>query len=233
MNRPWPGVQLEGGDTLRTTSVMTIYLLPGIGCDHRLYDRIDLAGLDVVKLDWPEFPKGCTLATIAQELSGQVNANEPHILAGVSMGGMVAQELAAITKPVKVVLISSWTGPNEWPLLARAGSAFQLHRSITHFTMWATWPIKRVLGRRDRETDRLLWEMACKETAHKIRIGTGAILRWKGSPWNGPLARIHGDADLVVPMRFPVDQVVRGGAHIMVLTQAEEVSSALRAAVTA
>lgn len=212
---------------------MKVYLLPGIGCDHRLYDRIDLPGMDVVKLTWPDFAPGCTLASIAQEMSKSVRTGEPHILAGVSMGGMVAQELAAITNPVKVVLISSWTGPTEWSLLARTGSSLQLYRSITHFTMWVTWPVKRILGQRDRVTDRLLWDMACAETARKIRIGTGAILRWKGSPWKGPLVRIHGDNDSVVPMRFPVDHVVRGGAHIMVLTRAEEVSRALRAALTA
>ncbi len=212
---------------------MKVYLLPGIGCDPRLYDRIDLSGIDVVKLAWPDFPPGCTLASIAEEMSRKVRKDEPHILVGVSMGGMVAQELAEITKPVKVVLISSWTGPGEWSLLARAGSAFQSYRSITHFTMWATWPVKRILGRRDRATDRLLWEMACEETARKIRIGTGAILRWKGSPWKGPLMRIHGDSDVVVPMRFPVDHVVRGGPHIMVLTRAEEVTRLLRLALNA
>lgn len=212
---------------------MKVYLLPGIGCDARLYDRIDLTGLDAVKLSWPPFPPGSTLASIAEAMRPQIHADEPHIIAGVSMGGMVAQELAALTKPEKVVLISSWTGPREWSLLARSGSAFQLYRSITHFTMWATWPIKRILGQRDRATDRLLWEMACQETARKIRIGTGAILRWKGSPWKGRVVRIHGDADRVVPMRFPVEYVVRGGAHIMVLTRGEEVSRLLRAALTA
>jgi pimeloyl-ACP methyl ester carboxylesterase len=212
---------------------MKVYLLPGIGCDHRMYDRFDLEGLDVHKLDWPPFPKGCTLAEIAQAMSAEVDTNGPHILAGVSMGGMVAQELAAITKPVKVVLISSWTGPQEWPLHARLGSSLRLHHLITHFTAWATWPVKRVLGRRDRATDRLLWEMARKETVRKIRNGTGAILRWKGSPWTGTVVRIHGDKDRVVPMRFPVDHVVRGGAHIMVLMRAEDVSRALRAALTA
>ena len=212
---------------------MKVYLLPGIGCDHRLYDRIDLTGINAVKLDWPEFPPGCSLPSIARELSAHVKADEPHILVGVSMGGMVAQELAAITRPVKVVLISSWTGPDERSLLARAGSAFQLYRSITHFTMWATWPAKRILGQRDRATDSLLWEMACKETARKIRIGTGAILRWRGSPWKGPTVRIHGDNDRVTPMCFPVDHVVRGGPHIMVLTRAEEVSRLLRSVLSA
>ncbi len=211
---------------------MIIYLLPGIGCDERLFDRIDLGGYHIVKLRWPDFPKGCTLADIARELSAHVDATVPHVLVGVSMGGMVAQELASITKPEVVILVSSWTGPHEWPMFVRISARLGLHAFITHFTMWLTWPVKRTLGRRDRSTDKLLWEMACAQTARKIRRGTGAILRWKGSTWKGPLVRIHGDGDRVIPLRFPVDHIVEGGAHIMVLMRAEEVSRLVCAAIS-
>ncbi len=212
---------------------MIVCLIPGIGCDHRLFDRIELKDQRVVKLHWPDFPKDCTLADIARDMSAHVDMNEPHILVGVSMGGMVAQELAMITKPKKVIIISSWTGPHEWPLLVHLSARLHAHMLITRFTKWISWPVKRMLGFRDRATDKLLWEMANAETARKIRRGTGAILRWKGSTWKGPLVRIHGDRDRVIPMRFPVDHVVRGGAHIMVLTRAEEVSRLLREAITA
>lgn len=208
---------------------MTVYLLPGIGCDHRLFDRLDLAGLDVVKLDWPDFPAGCALADIAQALQPQVDTTRPHVLVGVSMGGMVAQELATLTRPERVVLISSWTGPQEWPAHVRAGAQLGGHRLIGRFTMWATWPLKRMLGDRDRATDRLLWDMARAQTAAKVRRGTAAILRWKGSPWTGPLTRIHGDHDVVIPLRFTVDHRIAGGTHILVLTRAGEVSRILRA----
>ena len=212
---------------------MTIYLIPGIGCDQRLFDRISTDGHDVIKLEWPDFPIGCTLADIARDMSTRVEATKPHILIGVSMGGMVAQELAAITKPEKVILISSWTGPQEWPMAVKVAALLRAHHLISHFAMWLTWPIKRTLGWRDGATDKLLWDMANKQTARKIRRGTGAILRWKGSPWKGKLVRIHGDRDQVIPLRFPVDHVLLGGAHIMVLTQAEEVSRLLRKAITA
>ena len=41
---------------------MKVYLLPGIATDHHLFDRLDLNGLDVVKLDWPRFRR-CLLYT--------------------------------------------------------------------------------------------------------------------------------------------------------------------------
>ena len=210
---------------------MTIYLLPGVGTDHRLFDRIDLKGYKAVYLDWPPFAKGCTLQSIAKLMVDQIKKDEPHILVGVSMGGMVAQELAAITEPEKVILISSWTGPHEQPPHVNIAKKLALSNLIDHFTMWATWPIKRVLGDRDRETDQLLYRMACDASAIKIRHGVQAIMRWQGSPWKGRVIRIHGDKDVVTPLRFPVDHVVKGGPHIMVLTRPKEVSELIRVAI--
>ena len=94
---------------------MDVYLIPGLGADHRLFGKLELPGHAVHPLDWPEMPSGSSLADFAKALAPDVDASKPHALIGVSMGGMVAQELAALTKPEKVVVISSWKGPKEMP----------------------------------------------------------------------------------------------------------------------
>lgn len=210
---------------------MTIYFLPGVGCDRRFFSRIALPGHEMVMLEWPPFPKGCTLAGLAAVMRSGVDETKPHMLAGVSLGGMVAQELAVLTKPEKIILISTWTGPHEWPWYVYMIRSLGLTWLIGSFTMWATWPFKRILGRRDRIADKLLWDMAKKQTAAKIRRGAEAVLRWKGSRWEGPMARIHGTNDLVIPIKFPVDYPVRGGAHIMVLNRPDEVARCIQAAI--
>lgn len=212
---------------------MKLYLLPGVGCDGRLFDRLDLSGVDVVRLNWPRFEADDTLPRIAARMRDAVRADEPHVIAGVSMGGMVAQELAVLTRPRKVVLISSWTGPQEWNLLARVNARLGLHRVIREWSVRAAWPVKRLIDRREEAIDRLLWTMAREQGAAQLRRGTAAIMRWKGSTWDGPLVRIHGDRDIVTPLRFPVDHLVKGGQHVMVLTRAEDVSRLLRSALTA
>lgn len=206
---------------------MTIYLLPGMGCDARLFERLQLNGFEVVNLEWPSFGPRDTLEDIAGRMAAEVRSVEPHVLVGVSMGGMVAQELALFTKPRKVVLISSWTGPQEWPAHVRLGARLGMHRIIRDWTMHASWPLKRLMDPREGPVDRLLWDMAKKQSARQLRNGTGAIMRWKGSRWTGPLVRIHGDKDIVTPLRFPVDHVVKGGQHVMILTKAAEVSALL------
>lgn len=209
---------------------MTLYLLPGVGCDKRLFERLALPGIDVVYLEWPPFTKGCTLKELAATMRSGVDETKPHVLGGVSMGGMVAEELALLTKPEKVILISTWTDPREFPIYDRLAGMLGLTWIIGSFTMWAAWPLKRILGQRDRKTDRLLWDMAKRQTSAKIRHGVEAVLRWKGSRWKGPVARIHGSNDHVIPLRFPVDQIVVGGAHIMVLERAQEISDFILAA---
>ncbi|MEO7082560.1 MAG: alpha/beta hydrolase [Flavobacteriales bacterium] len=210
---------------------MLIYLLPGIGCDKRLFSRIELPGHEVKVLEWPPFPEGCTLAELAAVMRVNVDETRPHILAGVSMGGMVAEELALLTKPEKVLLISSWIGPQEWPWHVHVAKFLHLSWVVGSFTMRLTWPLKRILGPRPKEIDQLLWEMAVKQTAEKIRRGLDAILRWEGSKWKGPLVRIHGDNDHVIPKRFPVEHLVHGCEHIMVLTRPKEVSRAMLEAI--
>lgn len=203
---------------------MTIYFLPGVGCDKRLFSRIKLPGHEMVMLEWPPFPKGCTVEELAAEMRSGVDETKPHMLAGVSLGGIVAQELAVLTKPEKVILISTWTGPKEWPMQVRVAKLLGSSWVIGSFTMWATWPFKRFLGQRDRVTDQLLWDMAKKETAAKIRHGVEAVMRWKGTRWKGAVARIHGTNDHVIPLTFPVDHAVKGGGHVMILTRADEIS---------
>ncbi|MEO8733802.1 MAG: alpha/beta hydrolase [Flavobacteriales bacterium] len=206
---------------------MTVYFLPGVGCDKRLFSRMELPGHEVKFLEWSPFPKGCTLEELAKTMRADVDATQRHAIAGVSMGGMVAQELALMTKPEKVILISTWTRPKEWPWHVHLADLLGLSWMIGSFTMRATWPLKHMLGRRPRDIDRLLWDMATEQTAAKIRRGLEAVMHWKGSGWEGPTVRIHGDADHVIPIRFPVDHVIHGGEHIMILTRPKEVSSAI------
>ena len=206
---------------------MLVYLLPGIGCDERLFSRLHLPGHEVRVLEWPPFPRDCTLAGLAAEMARQVDAAQPHVLAGVSMGGMVAQELGVLTAPAQVVLISTWTGPQEWPWHVRWAKRLHLWNLVRERSMRWVWPLKRYLGPRPKEIDQLLWDMAVSQGAAKIRNGLKAVLRWQGSPWKGPVFRIHGDNDHVIPLRFHVDHVVKGGEHIMVLTKAGEVGRAV------
>jgi pimeloyl-ACP methyl ester carboxylesterase len=204
---------------------MNVYLLPGLACDRRLFQGFDLRGHEVHHLEWPRVELHHSLSDIAGMLLDRIDPTQEHVLVGVSMGGMVAQEMALRSTPQKVVLISSVTGPHEWPPLLHASRRLKLHYLINDFTMRSTWPLRQWLKKGDPEIAKVLFDMAVKQTAPQIRTCVDAILRWKGAAYKGPLVRIHGDRDTLLPMRFPVDHVVPGGTHVMTITRPREICS--------
>ncbi len=204
---------------------MKVYLLPGVACDRRLYGGMVLEGHEVKVLEWPWIGPKDSLKDIADKLKDEIDPQQEHVLVGTSMGGMVAQELALITSPKKVVLISSMTGPQEWPPLLRFSKWFRLHWLITDLTMRATWPIRQWWNKGDPKITEVLFAMAVKQTAPQIRASVAAILRWQGSKWKGPMVRIHGDRDTLLPLRAPVDHLVKGGSHVMVISRPKEIAA--------
>ena len=203
---------------------MKVYLLPGVACDRRLFAGFKLQGLNVEVIEWPVISPEHSLADIAGMISDRIDRESDHVLVGVSMGGMVAQELAMITRPRKVILISSITGPHEWPPLLHVSRRFRLHNLITDLTMRSTWPIRQWWNKGDPKIAKVLFDMAVKQTAQQIRYCAGAILRWPGAKYEGELIRIHGDRDTLLPLRFPVDHVVRGGSHVMMISRPNEIA---------
>ncbi len=207
---------------------MNVYLLPGVACDRRLFEGYALRGHTVHPLEWPYIERHHTLADIAKNLREQIDPHKEHVLVGVSMGGMVAQELALLTAPAKVVLVSSVKGPQEWPPLLHASKRFRLHYLINDFTMRSTWPIRQWWKKGDPKVAEVLFDMACRQTAQQIRVSVDAILRWQGARYKGPMVRIHGDRDTLLPLRFPVDHVVRGGTHVMAIARPKEINMLLQ-----
>lgn len=216
---------------------MHLYCLPGLGTDHRLFERCDFGDQPITRFDWPEMPVGSTLADYARHFAALIDASEPHVLIGTSMGGMVAQELAAFTRPRLVVIISSWKGPQERPwyltMLGRLGA----ERLVNRFFLERFVPTVRVmrwkLGLEDKDAQVHVMRMMERWSPQQLRVMIHACLTWHGAPVQH-LVHIHGDRDALMPLRLIHDpRTVRGGTHLMVLTRAAEVSTLVREAISA
>lgn len=215
---------------------MHIYLIPGLGADHRLFGRLELPGHEVYCIDWPEMPAGSTLQDFAEAIAGRIDPGVPHVLVGVSMGGMVAQELAAITHPVLVIIISSWKGPQEMPWSLRLLRGTHPESILSQSILKQALPLVRwEMGVEEPEEVALFDRLMALHPVEQLKRQINACLTW-----NGPavpvrsITHIHGDRDRLMPISHVKDAVlIKGGSHFMVYNKAQEVGEAVKATLRA
>ena len=205
---------------------MDLYLIPGLGADHRLFSRLQLPGHTVHYLDWPSMPAGSTLKDYASKLAKQVDPTRPHALVGVSMGGMVAQELAAITNPVRTIIISSWKGRQEMPMHIRILNGTHPERVLTPAVLKQTMPLARwQMGVEAPEDVALFDELLHVHPLDQLKTQINACVCWEGTERPvKDLVHIHGDHDRLMPItNVKGVRKVPGGSHFMVLAQPKAV----------
>jgi pimeloyl-ACP methyl ester carboxylesterase len=209
---------------------MLIYSIPGVAADPRIFRNLRLPVHELRHLELPLMEEDDTIRDQAMALRSSISEDVPHMILGMSMGGMIAQELASITSPHRVVIISSWKGPEEMPAPLK--------------TMRGTHP-ERVLSEKliDRILPFLFWQMGAESEddrelirsfvhttpVEQIKRQIDASLNWDGpaSPVKD-LLHIHGDNDHLMPIGEIKDPIpVKEGGHIMVYNKAAEVSRAI------
>ena len=82
-----------------------LYCISGLGADHRLFAHIAVPGYELVDVPWLPFPRTDTMATYAMKLAATMPDDAPII--GLSLGGMLATEIAKRSPQRRVVIISS------------------------------------------------------------------------------------------------------------------------------
>jgi pimeloyl-ACP methyl ester carboxylesterase len=204
---------------------MVIYLIPGLGVDHRVFSKLSLEGHDVRYIRWLVPHPHEKLKDYAMRLAEQIDASVPFALVGFSFGGMCATEIAKVLKPEKLILISSAKGDDELPWNIKLMRFIPAHRYAPE--SWyrrMAWTLKWFYGIRGREQGRLFYEMIHSMPKGYRRWASNCIINWRNRDHVKTL-HIHGDRDVVIPYRNIKNAVlVKGGTHFMLLNRAEEIS---------
>ena len=212
---------------------MKVFLVPGLGYDHRIFQRLNLDFHDVVILNWIEPRKNESLADYAQRMfDGLLPEHDKVVLIGHSFGGMICQALASRQKVEEVVLISSVRSRSEIPLIFKLVSPLGLHHIFTKELCIKT--LKYWGGAHGFETEaekNLFKGMVGAQSNTFLQWALNMLSQWKAPKLipNTGLFQIHGTDDRT----FPFDKiltpsfVVQGGSHIMVYKEPESIKSAL------
>jgi pimeloyl-ACP methyl ester carboxylesterase len=206
-----------------------VYFISGLGADRSIFKHIQLPShCKPVFLDWISPVKNESLADYALRLSKKIDPAEKFSLIGLSMGGMIAVEIARHFNPLHVVLISSVPSSQHLPKYYHYLGILKLHKFLPISLFQKGALLKRLFTTETAEDKRMLKVMIRKTDVHFIRWGLEAILTWKNEKVPQNIIHIHGTHDEILPKRFtkPTHTINKGG-HLMVMNRAGEINRIL------
>jgi len=206
-----------------------VYFIPGLGADKSVFRNIRLPQhFQPVYIEWIQPQKAESLTSYAGRLGQQIDNGETFILAGLSFGGMLAVELAKISKPVFLVLISSIGASNELPGYYRVASRFRLQDFLPVSFFKSAALIKRLFTAETPEEKNMLRKMIHDADPAYIHWALNAILNWKSETLPANYIHIHGAGDELLPLKYThATHVLKGGGHLMVMNRAQEINAIL------
>ncbi len=208
-------------------SKTVIYLIPGLGADYNLYNNLKLdSSYDTihVKRIMPE--KHETLKAYSERISNQIDTTNKFILVGVSLGGMIATELAENLNPEKVIIISSAKNRNELPWHYKFMKVVPINKIIPAGFIKMCSFVAQPLVEPDRNKEKETFKQMLKDVdAKTLKRSINLIINWDRDNNYYPIAHIHGTKDHTLPIKnVSAEYIVDKGSHMMILTQGSDLS---------
>ncbi|MGZ3839721.1 MAG: alpha/beta fold hydrolase [Flavisolibacter sp.] len=208
---------------------MKIYFISGLGADSRIFKNIVLPpGFEAVYLDWIPPHKKESLSAYALRLAAGINTGEEFSLIGLSLGGMMAVEIALRYQPRHTILVSSVPLSEQLPFYYRALGGLRLHHLVPVPLMRKMSFARRIFGPVSRADGVLLENMIRQMDVSFVRWAIDAILKWENRKVPSGLVQIHGEADEILPLRLiQSEHIIPKAGHIMILNRASEINEIL------
>lgn len=204
----------------------TVYLIPGVGANDKVFQNLDFKNYEVVHLKWPKHKKDESIESYVKKLLPQIKKDTQPILIGMSFGGIVAIELAKLIQPYKTILLSSIKTYHERPLKIFFLNTIKFHRLVSgklvlQFRFWLQW----LLGKLTREDFELIEEMIGEANIEFNEWAVDRVIHWRNEEVPDNVVHIHGNSDRIFPSYYIKDVIwIKGGTHFMVVNRAKEIS---------
>jgi len=209
---------------------MKIYLFSGLGADGRLFQNLKpVPGYTYVPLPYVAPASAKTLADYADLMIEEYQFEMPCILGGVSIGGMIAQEIAQKINPEKLILISTLRYSYELPAIFKLGDNKLMKSLLAKPILEVVATIGDKFTIKSQKGRKLFYEMLRDSKGAFMKFGAGVVLGWQPPVAKVPVIRIHGTNDRVFPLsRIKECIPIKGGNHFMVFEKGEEIGEALK-----
>ena len=136
---------------------MNVYFISGLAADKRAFRLIELpVGYNAIYLNWTTPLAKETLKEYALRMAKNIDSSEPFILVGLSMGGMIATEIARNFSPQLTILISSASSARHFPPWFTLSAFLGLHKIIPARFFKSASLIKRLFTNETTEVKNLI-----------------------------------------------------------------------------
>lgn len=213
-------------------AALPLILLSGMGADERLFVAQRAALPELIIPVWLPAEPGDTLASYGRRMAAAVDPGVPCLIGGVSLGGMIAVEMARHLDAKACLLIASVRSPRELPRRVRVLKplVWLIPAPLASLPAIVSRLMLRVAGRFLSSSRRLLLEQLAATDGRFLKWSGLAVLRWQmtAEP-TVPIVQIHGDRDPLLPhtLTHP-DVLVAGGGHVLPVTHPAAVNQFLR-----
>jgi pimeloyl-ACP methyl ester carboxylesterase len=213
---------------------MKVYFISGLAADKRVFKYIQLPeGYEAVHLDWITPHKKESLQDYSIRLAESIQTTEPFALLGLSMGGMIASEIAKKYPPVITILLSSISSYKHLPTHLKLVGKLGLHKLMPVSVVKSAAIMKRLFTAETPEDKTTLKQIIRESDTQFIRWAMDAILKWRNEDIPQPIYHLHGTRDEILPVKYakPTHFIQKGG-HLMVMNRAAEVNRFLEEALS-
>lgn len=197
-----------------------VYFMPGMAASSAIFKNIELPKdrFEIHLLEWfiPEY--GITFEAYAAAMCRQIKHKRP-VLVGVSLGGLLVQEMAKLLDVEKVIIISSIKQKSELPKRLLFAKYTKIHKLLpTGLVNNVELLVKYAFGEMVTKRLKLYEEYLSVRDKYYIDWCIDILVHWDQSSCDPNLIHIHGDNDAVFPIQYIKNcHVVEKGTHTMII----------------
>ncbi|MDB9882374.1 alpha/beta hydrolase [Bacteroidia bacterium] len=201
------------------------YILSGLGADERVFARVHLPQ-NHTHISWIENKSKETIQDYASRIARSINHPNPTLI-GLSFGGIVAQEIAAIRPIKELILISTIKSKIEKPWYMGLAGITHIPSILPDYLLAKPNMVtKYAFSIQKPEEVKLLNTCFENMSIAHMKWAMDQIANWQGVVSKTPIFHIHSDHDRLFSDHTRADSRIPGG-HFAVFTNASELNTVL------
>ena len=207
-----------------------VVLFSGMGGDKRMFGPLRVPGVELVTPDHLEPRAGEDLPAFAERTADHHRLGADDVVGGVTIGGMLAAQIASRRKLAGALLLASSHPPRRLPGRYRFVERFcrLLPDALLGVRSWPPF-VRGRFAPIDARNAEIMIEMARGYPPLMLRRFGRMIVEWAGvESFTCPLLSVHGDGDRILPPScIDAGLMVKDAGHAFTLTHPEPIAAAI------